>query len=682
MTDPTRGKQGARGRWLAACCAVVLSLATAGEAAAVVRLTVSTTDGVPGQNVALSWVLTRSGTDPVVAGAQMDIIFDSTQLVFGSCTKAPRLTQQMFGAELPDFQDVPAPLRRLRLAVSNDPQHPSASFDSGALATCTFAVQNDASVGQAISLSSDARRVQVTDPNFDPIPGVEVVINAGRIVSSLPTPTPTPTGIPCFFDRDCPLGQVCDPVDRVCKPAPTPTPTIPCTEDEDCPTGLTCVDGVCRDLSTPTPTPTPLKTCTTDEECVQLEGPGYHCRANVCVPIRECDDEDPVLDRVLCRGEREACVNNACECGGDCNLDGYVFGNETSQMICVLTGQCPLSECAAGDFNGDGEITGNEVCTAVTNLGLGCPGEGQPLTIDRSGEIRSLDVGSASGFPGESVAITVNLSGGGDVATAQLDLLFEEAVLEIPDPETDCEVDARLAATDAAFTFLPQTPDTPPGKVRLRLFVGDINLCRDGLSFPLGAFDVGPLVSCTFRIRSDAPAGDSTLLPERLNIGDPHGAVFGAVSMAGAVRVLSTTGPTPTETAATPTETAATATPTETPTPSTPVVSPTDTPTSGPTFTPTVTGTAATATPTGTLPTATATGTAATATPTGTAATATPTGTRPTATPTPTATQAAPVSDRGDESGCAVATTSPSGFTMLWLVLPVGILVVRRRGRR
>ena len=35
------------------------------------------------------------------------------------------------------------------------------------------------------------------------------------------------------------------------------------------------------------------------------------------------------------------------------SMDGFVKGNETSLMVCVLSGECQLTDCAAGDFNGD-----------------------------------------------------------------------------------------------------------------------------------------------------------------------------------------------------------------------------------------------------------------------------------------------------------------------------------------
>src|ERR1700687_5543577 len=498
MADPKRFMRAAMKDWFVVCCSVAVSLVVAAQAFAAVTLTVATTDGVQGANLTLTWSITRGGSDPIVAGAQLDIIFDTAQMqLAGTCVKDARLTQQTFSADLPTFPPVPANHQRLRLAVLNDLQHPTGTFDSGALATCTFQVKADAPAGQLVTLS--AERVNVSDSNDNLIHGVQVTLTPGHILPGPGTPTPTPTPIACFVDRDCPLGQVCDPVTKVCKPAPTPTPTIACP-DGHCPDGLTCVNGICRDLSTPTPTPTPLPPWTTDADCLS----GFHWRANVCVPIRQCDDSDPVVDRKMCRGVRESCTDGKCECGGDCNLDGYVLGNETSRMICVLSGQCALSDCAAGDFNGDGHITGTEVCAAVTNLGFGCPAEGRPLVtgIDRSGEIRSLDVGSASGKPGDSVTIGVNLSGGGGVATAQMDLLFDAAVLDIPDPATACHVDPRLTTTDVAFTFLPQTPNTPAGKVRMRLFVGNMNLCKDGLTFPVNSFDQGLLLSCAVHIRS------------------------------------------------------------------------------------------------------------------------------------------------------------------------------------
>lgn len=367
-------------------------------------------------------------------------------------------------------------------------------------------------------------------------------------------------------------------------------------------------------------------------------------------------------------------------------------------MVCILSHQCPLSDCKAGDFDGDGEITGSEICLAKTNLGLGCPGEGQPLIFaqDRSSEIRSLDIGSGSGHPGDMVNITVSLSGGDDVATAQLDLLFDPAVLDLAvhnDPTASCSVDVRLQTTEAAFTFLPTVPVDPNGKTRLRLFVGDTDLCKADQTFPVGAFDVGPLLSCNFRILDTAPGGPSQLAadlsnPKRLNIGDPRGNIFGAASMPGVVTVIGPPTSTPTES---PTGGTATPTATQTMTGTLPTGTATSTSTTTPTaVTPTLT-------PTGVTPTATATRTS-TLTPTSPVATPTltPTGgpsntptstVKPTNTVTPTrtsgvATATTKPSGGGGGGGCSItASETTSDASWLWLSMPLAVLFARRRGR-
>jgi hypothetical protein len=580
MADPRRLKRAALSGWFAAGCALGVSLFCATHAFAAPTVSVTTSDGVQGGSLTLTLSISLDAANPVVASTDVDLVFDTSQIQLpGTCSNsssacqanaecgqgscvfpcqlAARLTQQTLSASLPTTVHPPDPAghSRLRLIVFDDVQHPNATFDGGVLATCTFQVLANAQPDQLVSLVSDPQRLVVGDSNDTPILGVQIQLTPGRIrpaptatPTSTPQPTPTPT-IVCFFDHDCPRGQVC--VDKSCHPAPTPTPTIACVDDTTCPDNLKCVSGVCRDLSTPTPTPTPLPKCTTDAQCLE---PGTHCRAGVCVPTRECTNQNQ------CRGVQEACTNGNCECGGDCNLDGFVLSNEITRMICVLNEKCMLAEdCPAGDFDGDGHIMANEICQAVSNLGLGCPGEGQPLVfgLDRTNETRSLDIGSASGIPGQTVTITVGLSGVGDVAdvaTSQLDLIFDTAVLD--ESSIACTVDQRLTPTDATFTFLPQTPPSPTGKARLRLFVGDTNLCKDGLTFPSGAFSFGPLLTCQFRIDplaplstacadGNCPAGltcvegtcKEVLTAERLNVGDPRGDVFGAVSMPGTVTV-------------------------------------------------------------------------------------------------------------------------------------------------
>lgn len=389
--------------------------------------------------------------------------------------------------------------------------------------------------GTVIVFVSTASDLVAGDTN-----GAMDVFSAQNLVASTPTPTdtvtptpsitdtptvtstPTPT-VSCFIDQDCPVNNIC--IDGVCE-------VVPCSRDLDCPDGRLCVGGVCQPLPR---TPSPLPTCLTDGDC----SPPDRCRAMVCVPPRGCDDSNPEIDRVLCRGERETCVGTTCECGGDCNADGFVFGNEISVMVGILGGE-PLSTCPAADIAlpPDGQVFGNEITLAVLNLGYGCPGEGLPLDVggDRTNEIRTLDIGSVAAVRGGQVTVPIGLSGGGDVATAQLDLLFDSNTLKITDPSVACSIDQRLAGTHILRAFLPQRPATPPGVTRLRLLVAD-------LVVPVDTFGEGLLLTCTFDVDPNVTLPKEVVLAgERLNIGDAVGAIFGAASTPGVVTIENCSG--------------------------------------------------------------------------------------------------------------------------------------------
>lgn len=389
--------------------------------------------------------------------------------------------------------------------------------------------------GNFVAFASLASDLVANDTNQ----ALDAFIRANVEVTPVGTRTPTRTGvqatatptstIPCDRDTDCPSGQVCE--DEVCVPAPTPTPTIACDGNEDCPSGLVCVDGICRDLSTPIPTATRLPTCMVDADCPDPED---RCRAMVCVPPRECDDTDPEVDRVNCRGVRETCLDGKCECGGDCNLDGIVFGTEITRMVCILGGSCDIEECPAGDFDEplDGGVMANEVTLAVTNLGLGCPGEGAPLIFaqNRTDEPRTIVIGSVSGIRGQFIDIPISLGGGGDVTTVQTDILFDSATLSIEDPGAACTIAPRLAGKFFPVAFKPQVPPAPTGQTRLRVAVLD-------LMFPLDTYTAGAVMTCRFQIEGEAPFGASTLVGERFQIGDSAGNEFGASVAPGTVTV-------------------------------------------------------------------------------------------------------------------------------------------------
>ena len=73
-----------------------------------------------------------------------------------------------------------------------------------------------------------------------------------------------------------------------------------------------------------------------------------------------------------CLDDRQACVDNQCECVGDCNLDGRVRANEITIMVDIINGEAPLSACPAADFSGDG-VRANDITIAINNINLGCP---------------------------------------------------------------------------------------------------------------------------------------------------------------------------------------------------------------------------------------------------------------------------------------------------------------------
>lgn len=221
-------------------------------ATAAVTLHVGTNDGIPGGEIALTLSMIRGAVDESVASAQLDVIFDTTQLRLNgscsnggaacqqdaecgeghcqlSCVKDARLTVQDFNATYPEFQNLPANQRKVRLRVLApiQVQLPLPTFEDGVVATCTFAVPADAPLG-AISLS--ANRLEVGDEEGDALES-NVVIEAGTIVSELPTPTATATIVP----TDTPTEVVTE------TPTVTETPVTPTSIPTDSPTPPTVI---------------------------------------------------------------------------------------------------------------------------------------------------------------------------------------------------------------------------------------------------------------------------------------------------------------------------------------------------------------------------------------------------------------------------------------------------------
>lgn len=304
-------------------------------------------------------------------------------------------------------------------------------------------------------------------------------------------------------DGVCPAGELC--VDGFCA---TPTPTVPATR-----TPTPTRTATQTNTSTPTPT---FRPCMSDSDCQ----PDEHCRAGFCKKERPCDDANPVIDRHACY-DREACIDNLCECGGDCNLDGIVLVDEVTRALLVLGGSRPVGQCAAADINADGRVMGNEITLVVLNQSKGCAQEGRPLLFARDrGGLVTLGLGAVKTEDGQSVAMTVDMSGGGgEVATTQIDILFDPSVLDVGDPRVTCTKDARLVNQILSVT-LPASPEAPAGMRRLRLFVGDI-------SDPVAAFEDGRIVTCNFALHGSGMTEQVMLGADGINVGDQRGDVFG-----------------------------------------------------------------------------------------------------------------------------------------------------------
>ena len=371
----------------------------------------------------------------------------------------------------------------------------------------------------------------------------------------------------CVDDADCPPGQVCTVDGKCATPTPTASPTAtssptltplpgPCPETP-CPPGQVCINGVCvcarrectsddecqvacageQDCGAFDANGCPLLQEPPDRTCVEGECcPADRCRSMRCVPPRFCEDAGGCFATEACIENLAAACNDGgrvCECGGDCNIDGVVFGGEISTAINILAGVAPLSVCRAADINGDGQVTGNEISLALSNLGQGCPDLLTPLQglgQSRSGDVVTFELGSAEGAPGQTVDVGVSVrGGGGELVMAQLDLVFDPSVLTLSDPETGCRLDGRLSRQVLKVSY-PDSPPAPPGRQRLRLFVGDLVL-------PVDAFADGPVLSCTFAINANAPAGVVDLSAEQPNASDVTAGSFGTDWAPGSVVV-------------------------------------------------------------------------------------------------------------------------------------------------
>ncbi len=217
------------------------------------------------------------------------------------------------------------------------------------------------------------------------------------------------------------------------------------------------------------------------------------------------------------QGDVASSVSGVTVCRADiCDQDGHERPRDLVRDIGAYEGsRLPAapqnSTCLAA-------LSGTEPCFAAGGAAAG------PT---------SLTVGSVTGCRGALVQIPVTMSGSLEPAGgAQLDMLYDTAVLSVPNPTSPCTLDAAGMPAGSLKTSFPTSPPPPPGKARLRVLLVD--------TANLTTFGNGQLFRCQFQIKSDAPVGSSTVAGEKQLVGDADGEAFVTTISNGAVTVTTT----------------------------------------------------------------------------------------------------------------------------------------------
>jgi hypothetical protein len=279
------------------------------------------------------------------------------------------------------------------------------------------------------------------------------------------------------------------------------------------------------------------------------------------------------------------CAAARAECIGDCDGNGEVTVNEIITEVNIALTTAHVFTCPAGDSNGDGVITIDELVASDVNLLNGCGAP--PPTPVASGPV-SIQVGSATGAPGEQVAVAVTLEtmGLAVVAGTQNDIVFDPlnaSIAPTSNGPPDCVVNGAINK-NAAFGFLPAgCAGAQCTAVRALVFaLSNTDPIPDGAT----------LYTCNVAISASAASGAIPLTITGAIAADPGGSRLSNVS---GIDGMITVSALPTATPVAPTSTAPAGTATITPTSS--AGEPTSPPFATPTF-PFVTPTPRVATPT------------------------------------------------------------------------------------
>jgi hypothetical protein len=194
--------------------------------------------------------------------------------------------------------------------------------------------------------------------------------------------------------------------------------------------------------------------------------------------------------------------------------------------------------------------TAGPVCTpppCPTGGVLACPGTcpgGCGYVCVPPGQLASLEVGSATGTPGDSVQFDVTLHAGGQpVAGTQNDLLFDPKVpvAARDNGRPDCAVNADIDKNATGFNFIPAGCQPGIGCKGMRAIV----IATDNTDvIPDGAV----LYTCHLTIPSDVASGSYPLIAANSGASDPLGNPLPIASTNGAIVVLGTPGETPPQT--------------------------------------------------------------------------------------------------------------------------------------
>jgi hypothetical protein len=192
----------------------------------------------------------------------------------------------------------------------------------------------------------------------------------------------------------------------------------------------------------------------------------------------------------------------------------------------------------------DGSATVDELVAATASKCKCAPSQAAALAA--AGGLPSVDVGSASGAPGQQVAFSASLSAAGaSVAGVQADIAFDSIntpVAATGSGRPDCMVNPAIGKEATAFAFQPPGC-TGTGCTAFRALVlsfSNVDPIADG----------SVLYTCNVNISPGAAAGTYPLTISNVGMSTPDGQAIDSTGTDGQIDVTGNPPPTPTATPA------------------------------------------------------------------------------------------------------------------------------------